>query len=551
MTDTGTEVLDANLEELAAKSEEFARLDAGVKADLARQSLDRLLHSAAAWVADGARAKGLTGNLVAEEWLAGPLPTARMLRHSADTWEAIGLEGRPPLGTGTRRRPDGRLEVDVFPVTAFERILYRGTRAHVVMNHGVTPDSAQQWETAGGVSLILGAGNVSSIPALDVVSRWLAAGSVCVLKMSPVNDWVGPHLAHVLGPFVERGYLRIVYGGGEVGQALVNHPLVTDIHITGSDVTHDLIVWGPGPDQAARKAAGKPVLDKPITSELGNVSPVAIVPADYSERDLLFQARNVATMVAQNASFNCNAAKMLITASDWPQRERFLALVEETLASIPPHLAYYPGAEDRYEQLVGGRAGVRYLGDPGPGALPWAFVSGLAHASADEPLFRDEPFCGIVSEVALDTTGPVEFLAAATEFMNERLWGTLNAMLVVPPRLERELDGALDAAVDGLRYGTVAINQWPAVAFALATTPWGGHPSATLADVQSGLGWVHNTFLLEGVEKAVLRGPLRSFPDPPWLVDNPRALAVARQAAAFEIDPRWSRLPSLMKASTL
>lgn len=539
--------LDQAVEELRLRADEFARLVPVAKAALARRSLEILRHVAPHWVAAGARAKSLTGNLVAEEWLAGPFPTARMLRLAAESWEAI-ADGSLTLGTGARTRDDGRLVVDVFPATGFERILYPGLRCHVVMEPGTSELEAQRRQASnysvpeppGGVSLVLGAGNVSSIPALDVFSRWLLDGRVCVLKMSPVNQWVGPFLEQVLAPFVEKGYLRVVYGDGEVGAALVSHPLVDDVHITGSDETHDLIVWGPpGPERARRIAAGEPLLAKRITSELGNISPVAIVPATYSEGDLHFQARNVATMVAQNGSFNCNAAKILITSRNWPQRERFMRLLSDMLARIPVHAAYYPGAFDRYEQLVGGRNGVDYLGEADSGCLSWAVVRDLDPADHDEDLFRVEPFCGIVSEVAIDPSHPDDFLEAATRFMNERLWGTLNATIVIPTGVARRHRPALEAAIDRLQYGIVAVNQWPAVAFGLITAPWGGHPETSLVDVQSGMGWVHNTYLLEGASKSVLSGPFRSRPDPVWFVDNPKALRAARAATMFETDPGW------------
>src|SRR5262249_14739574 len=158
---------------------------------------------------------------------------------------------------------------------------------------------------------------------------------------------------------------------------------------------------------------------KQITSELGNVSPVAIVPADFSDDELWFQARNVATMITNNGSFNCNAAKMLIVSKGWKQRERFRKLVADVLATVPPRRAYYRGAADRYRQLTSGRR-MEAIGTAKEGELPWTLLPDIDAARADEPLFRTEPFCAILSETALDPTDPVEFLAAATRFMNER-----------------------------------------------------------------------------------------------------------------------------------
>ena len=102
--------------------------------------------------------------------------------------------------------------------------------------------------------------------------------------------------------------------------------------------------------------------------------------------------------------------------------------------------------------------------------------------------------------------------------MNDRVFGTLNVMLLASASVERDPAAAkaLASAVRELRYGSVCINVWPAVAYGLGTLPWGGHPSGTLENVGSGLGVGHNALLLEGIEKSVLRGPLAAFPKPLW-----------------------------------
>ena len=253
-------------------------------------------------------------------------------------------------------------------------------------------------------------------------------------------------------------------------------------------------------------------------------------------------------MVFNNGSFNCNAAKMLITPKGWPQRTRFLDLVAEGLTAAPTRRAYYPGAFDRYRTLLSGHPEAQRFGQGGDEKLQWALVPGLDAGNEREPLFRTEPFCGLLSETSIASTDPVEFVTEATRFMNDRLWGTLNAMLVVPPKLEAEpeVKAAVDRAVLDLRYGTVAINHWPALGYAFGTTPWGGHPSATLENIQSGLGWVHNTFMLDGIDKAVVRGPLVVKPMPMWFYGNPKANRVAPLVADLEAAPSWLKVPGLL-----
>ncbi len=545
--------LDRAIATVKKNAPAWARLPATAKAELLRACIRGVLDVAPEWVAAGAKARGAPR---AEEWLAGVTPTIRQMRLVAESLEAIADRGRPPLGRGTRTGPDGRLVVDVFPASGIDKISFAGFSAYCLMDEGVDQAQAEKRQASfyqkkdpkGGVSLILGAGNVASIPPMDVVAKMFNEGFVCILKMNPVNEWVGPFLERALAPLISADYLRIVYGDAEVGKYLVYHEGIDDVHITGSNRTHDLIVWGPpGPERDRRMKENDPLLKVPITSELGNVSPVAIVPYEYSDEELGFLARNVVSMVTNNASFNCNAAKMLITSRGWSQRDRFLELVEKALGSAPPRKAYYPGAFDRYETLLGKRDGVKKYGSAGKDSLQWALVPGVDSSDADD-LFRVEPFCGILSETQLDATDPAKFIGAATTFMNEKMWGTLNAMWIIHPTLEKEpsVAKALDRAIIDLRYGTIGINHWPALGYAFGTAPWGGHQSASLSDIQSGLGWVHNSYMLEGIDKCVVRGPLVVKPAPVWFFDNEKAEGIAPKVAELEAAPSWFKVPGML-----
>ena len=551
-----TQALDQAVREVKDAAPRFARLPIPEKIALLRETLARVADGAEAWARDGHRAKGLDPDH-GEEWLAGVTPTMRNLRLLADTLARIHAGGRAVADRQISQRPDGRVSVDVFPTDGIDGALFAGFTVSELMQEGLTPGDVKakagsfydREAPEGGVSLILGAGNVSSIPPMDALYKGFAEGFVNVVKMNPVNEWSGPHLERAFKPFIDRGFLRVVYGGADVGKYLVEHELVEDVHITGSNLTHDMIVWGPpGPERERRLRDKAPLLTKRITSELGNVSPVAIVPAAYDESELQFMAKNVAAMVTNNASFNCNAAKMLVVAKGWAQRPRFLELVTQNLALAPTRRAYYPGAFERYGRLVEGREGVKRLGAADDERLPWTLVPDVDASDRADPLFSTEPFCGLISETALDASDPAEFLAKATAFMNDTLWGTLNAMIVVSPAHERsrEVGGALDQAIRELRYGSVAINHWPALCYATTSPAWGGHPSSTLEDVQSGIGWVHNTYLLEGIEKTVLRGPLKVFPKPVWFADHKNVAAMGKRLVQMELSPSWLKVPGLV-----
>jgi acyl-CoA reductase-like NAD-dependent aldehyde dehydrogenase len=551
--------LDRKLGRLRAEARAFARAPVRQKATWVREVAEGIYAVAEAMVQAACQAKGIdaSGAVAGEEWIAGPAVTLRNARLLAEALEDVARHGRPRVpDTAVSKRPDGQLAVEITPRDAYDRALFGGFTCEARFLRGVEgADLAShqarfygQGEPEGGVALVLGAGNVASIPPMDVLYKMFVEGKVCLLKMNPVNAYLGPLLERAFAGLIERGFFDVVYGGGEVGEYLCAHDLVDEIHITGSDKTHDLIVWGsPGPARDERKRRGEPLNRKKITSELGNVSPVLIVPGPYDDDDLETMAHNVAGMVTYNASFNCNAAKLLILPRGWQQRDSFLARLGAVLERVPPRRAYYPGAHDRYASLVAGQSQVRRFGVAQHDQLPWTLVLGLDAERPDLPQFTVEPFCALMSEVEVGSEDPVDFLRQATKLANDRVWGTLNATLFVHPRHETDsvVGPAFERALTELRYGAVAVNHFPGMVYGLAAPPWGAHPSSTLADIQSGTGWVHNTLMFEEVEKVVLRGPLRAFPKPAWFPDHRTLNQLGQKLVEFERAPSWLKIPSL------
>jgi aldehyde dehydrogenase (NAD(P)+) len=555
---TAEKDLDRHVNRLRERATEFARLHVASKIELLEDCIRGTRDVAADWVAAACRAKGipLGAPVSGEEWVAGPAVTLRNMRLLVRTLHEIHAHGAPVMKDKLLRDlAHGAVAVRVTPSDAYDAVLYGGLSAETWLQPGIPRSEVgahqasfyKKRDPEGRVSLILGAGNVASIPPMDVLYKMFVDGSVCLLKMNPVNEYLGPFLERALRPLVERGFLAIVYGGAEVGSYLSYHPSIADVHITGSDKTHDLIVWGPpGPEREDRKRRNDPLLKKPITSELGNVSPVLVVPGPYTDAELSSMAENTAAMITNNASFNCNAAKLLVLAKGWAHRDAFIKKLTDVLAAVPPRKAYYPGAASRFEALTSGHGDVRRIGTAGEHALPWTLVLGLDANDPGEKNFTTEPFCSILSEVSLGSQDPVEFLSAAVPFANDRVWGTLNAMLYVHPKVEASsAKGAIDSALRDLRFGTVGVNVWPAMGYVLVTTPWGGHPSATLANVQSGLGWVHNSVMLEDIEKCVVRGPIAPKPKPSHWPSNRTFHKIGPRLTDFEAAPSWLKVPGL------
>jgi acyl-CoA reductase-like NAD-dependent aldehyde dehydrogenase len=539
--------VDARLDALAAKKDEWITVPVARRAALLKECQAALLAVAEDWVRDGCTAKGIDfgAPLAGEEWVAGPWQTMRNLRLYVEALEAL-QAGGPPRPPKVTTRPDGQTVVKVFPATLKDKVMFTGYSGELWLTRGEPATQGATYRPGathkGKVGLVLGAGNVSSIGPMDVLYKLIVDNEVVILKTNPVNAWAGPHLEKAMKPLIDAGYLAIVHGGGDVGAHLANHPKVDTLHVTGSDRTYDAIVWGSDPaERERRKAANDPLNTRPFSAELGCVTPVLVVPGPWSAADMRFQARQVAGMVAQNASFNCNAAKVLLVARGWLQREEFLRLVDDELARTPARKAYYPGAQDRYEGFLRTYPKAKAVGPKGEGIVPWTVIPDVAGERGEYALTQ-EAFCGVLAEVAIDATTPAEFLAKAVEFANDKCWGTLSCCVLVHPSTEEENAEAFDRAIAGLRYGGVGINCWPAMVYGLVSTTWGAFPGHSPKDIQSGSGVVHNSYLFDHPEKSVARAPFRIWPTPAWFADHKNLAALGRELVQFETTPTWGQL---------
>lgn len=520
---------------------------------LLRSAIAGMSAVAEEWVDASCRAKGhLPGSAgEGEEWLGGIMPVMRNLRLLVEAMEAGGQPALP----GTTQRPDGQWVARVFPATLFDRALFTGFTAEVRVMPGQLPSQGRIYREKaagrpgeGGVCLVLGAGNQASIGPMDVLYKLFVDDEVVVLKLNPVNEYLGPLIERAFKGFVDAGFLEVVFGGAEVGAHLCQHPLVHSIHITGSDKTHDAIVWGPDPGQAERKANGERANLRPITSELGAVTPIIVVPGPWSEADLDFQARHVVGMVVHNASFNCNAGKVLLVAKGWSLRDRFLERVHAHLSRQPLRKAYYPGAGARYQRFLEHYSDARAYGDASDEVVPWTLLPSVP-AEAGEYALVNEAFCGVLAVVDVDASEPVPFLDRVVPFCNQHVWGTLSAAMIVHPRVEREHPEAVERALDHLEYGGIGVNVWPAMVYALVSPTWGAYPGHPLEDIGSGRGVVHNTYLIDHPQKSIVRAPFRIMPVPGWFPDHRNLPALGRRISDFEAAPSWFKLPALTMAA--
>jgi acyl-CoA reductase-like NAD-dependent aldehyde dehydrogenase len=543
---------DRALARLTAQKAAWIHVDIPQRLDYLHRCLHTVSCVADAWATAACAAKGIdpTSALAGEEWLAGPVATLLNLRFLIKSLEA----GGQPSPVKLRTRADDQIIAQVFPDTMMDQLIWLGFTGEIWLEPGqpaaqgrIYQSTDQALATTGQVALVLGAGNISAIAPMDTLYKLFAENQVVLLKMNPVNAYVGPFLEQALQPLIADGFCQIVYGGADVGQYLCHHPEVNTIHITGSHYTHDAILWGDTPEiQQQNKLQHRPRLDKPITSELGCVTPIIIVPGNWSRSDMVFQARHLASMVAHNASFNCASAKVIVTAQGWTQREEFLEHVHQQLVKTAPRQPYYPGAEQRYAAFLDQYPQAQVVGTGTQ--VPWTVIPDVP-AKAGEYALTTEAFCGILAEVSLAATTAQDFLAAAVPFVNDQVWGNLSCVLLIDPATRRQNAVAVDAAIAQLRYGSIGINVWTGMGFLLASATWGAFPGNSLENIGSGRGVVHNTYLFDHPQKSVISAPFRIRPTPTWFADHNNLLQVAQRYAALQVKPSWRQFFSVVVAA--
>ncbi len=550
---TTLERCDALVAKLAAKKDVWVRTPNERRIQLLERCIDRTVAVADEWVRRACKAKGLDYHAPrsGEEWLAGPMPVVRNLRMLA---EAI-AQGGAPRFNGLSRKGDQWI-ADIFPSGMVESLMWRGFKAEVWMEPGAEPTQGRLYREKakgnlppGKVALVLGAGNVASIGPMDALYKLFVEDEVVILKTNPVNEYLLPYWEEAFRPLLDEGVFVVVRGGAKVGKHLVNHADVDTIHLTGSDRTHDAIVWGGDRDeQARRKASGDKAVTKPISSELGAVTPILVVPGPWTKAELDFQARNVVSMIANNASFNCNAGKLIVTSERWPLRQQFLDKIEEHLEKTPPRVAYYPGAQDRYDGFLEAYPNARPLGPRSSRVVPWTIIADVP-PSKDEYALRTEAFCGVVAQTALPSKDPGAFIDDMVEFANESCWGTLSCVVLACPSTQASYGAQLEDAIQNLRYGGIAINCFAGVIYALVGPTWGAHPGHTDEDIQSGRGVVHNAFLFDHPQKSVVRAPFHIEPTPAWFTDHKTGHLLGPALVKFEAKPSLVRLPFVLPAA--
>jgi acyl-CoA reductase-like NAD-dependent aldehyde dehydrogenase len=550
------EEMDAALAELQANKEAWVKLDLRERLAILGKVLEDLQTNASQWVEVSIEAKGTRGNTYAEaeEWamFAIVLRNVRLLRSSL---RAIRKHGRPLIPGPVSTRPNGQIVAQVFPQSIFDRLMLPGTTAEVWMQPDLTADEIHNSQAhfyrggigSGKVALVLGAGNASMLVPADFLYKLFVEGQVVVLKLNPVNTYLGPVLEKGFHSLIDGGYLRIVYGGVEEGSYLCHHTAVDEIHTTGSDKTYEDIVFGSGLDGAKRKAERKPMIQKRFTGELGNITPMIILPGMWSNDDIALQGAKLASWLVVNSGFNCLTPRVIVQWENWKQREALNEAIADALAQVRTRKAYYPRAKQRMDKFLSAHPEANQFGSAEGDHLPWTFITGVDSENSEDICFRNEAFCGLFAETTLEANSVEAFLDRAVSFANETLWGNLTATIIAHTTSleDKQMATAIDRAVADLRYGMVLINQFAGLGFLAMTTTWGAYPGNDIYDIQSGIGVTSNVLMFEYPEKSVVRSPFRLSLDP-FSLTSRTVREFSKKLADIQYKPSVWKLPGFI-----
>jgi betaine-aldehyde dehydrogenase len=140
--------------------------------------------------------------------------------------------------------------------------------------------------------------NYPLMMAIWKIGPALAAGNTIVLKPAETTPLTTLKLGEIAAEFLPKGVLNVIGGRGETGQALVQHPDIRMVSLTGSVETGKWI---------ARAAADTL---KRVHLELGGKAPVVI----FDDADMEAALETIAGTGYYNAGQDCTAATRVLAA---------------------------------------------------------------------------------------------------------------------------------------------------------------------------------------------------------------------------------------------
>jgi len=525
--------IDRNISKLRVNSTEFLNLDVSNLVTMLEQTIENIKTISYYWATLSSEKKGiLSKSKEGEEWIGGPFACIYAIQYFIET-----IQNNDELDKS--KYDDSNKSYKVFPTKSIEKLLFPFLEGEIRFAKNLNFDQINEYRGFANrfekndpkITLVLGAGNVSSIPVLDALFHMIAYKSVIYLKLNPVNDYLLPIFNQVFEPFIARGFMIITEGDMEASQYLTQHDGFQQTHLTGSNYTYENIVYGKTLNDKERSLKTYPKVNKkPITSELGNVTPIIVHPGNWSRSEIKHQAKKIVTAKLNNSGFNCIAAQVVVLPKDWKHTEKLKNDIKYYLKKIGDTTSYYPGANENLDDLINTNnyEQINNLSCSTP------FL--VTELDLEKEYGNKEVWSTALYFKELTYNSYENFATNAINYVNNKLWGNLGVTVLIKNYKKKTNKLILKNYVDDLEYGTVAINEWSALGFVIPTLPWGGYPGNKDNDIQSGQGYVHNSYLFESPQKGIVYSKFRLSPliDPPWFVTNKKAHRIFKHLTYYQ-----------------
>ena len=453
------------------------------------------------------------------------VPIANTITAMIALYEAL-VHGEMLRPLETIARPGGRTDLRVFPRTALDRAMNMDSVGWLRVKGD--PVQVNPYDRPVRIIGVLGAGNFSS--SIEMVRGLFVAN--CVVLHKPHHHHVASDKVweEIFAPLVEIGALAFLEG--DESRALTADERVDVLYFTGGVKTAKII-------QANSSAQ--------LVSELGGNNPCIIVPGDrpWTDAELEHQAVELATQAKLNGGAVCGRAQTLVTARGWAQRDAFLAALRKALAEqTPADISWYPGSAETAKAFLDAYPDRAEIIRPEGGEHPASDVVFVPDAGTDSFATKNEAFCQVLCEVALDVpVDPGVFLAEATRFCNDDLLGSLGCMILIDEDTKSAHEESLDRALLELRYGAIAVNNVPPNVWLNPWLSWGGNEEGL--PLESGRGNFGNAMCYENVEKAIL---VSGFMSMGHMMRTHKGDfdTLLTDMTRFAIEPGWMNMARLM-----
>tara|TARA_B100001250_G_scaffold126651_1_gene107763 strand:- start:2299 stop:3948 length:1650 start_codon:yes stop_codon:yes gene_type:complete len=536
--------IDRSISSLRVSSKEFATIDNAKLITLFEECIQNIKSVAYYWATVAAENKGVTNTIAeGEEWLGGPFASVFGIQYYIDSLKDV----HKPLDEKLYNKENNTYKV--FPNNNLEKIFFPFISAEVKFNKNISFKEiekfrgfAMRYSHKPSTTLVLGAGNVSSIPLLDTIFHLVTKRSVVYLKLNPVNEYLLPVYEKIFENFIALGYIVVSKGSTEESKYMVNHKGIDHIHLTGSDETYENIVYGKKLSDNEKNLKTLSKINKTsFSSELGNVTPIIIHPGNWSTSELKHQARKIVTAKLNNGGFNCISAQIVVLPEGWKHTDKLMKYIKQYMKNIDDRYSYYPNSLDKLNNLEKDKNYER-LND-----LSCATPHLSREIKAYSKFETSEIWGTSIYFKQIPYNNEEAYAREVIDYCNNNLWGNLGATVIFKKYKNKKQKPITNLYIEELKYGTVAINEWSAIGFIIPTLPWGGFPGNKDNDIQSGQDFVHNSLFFESAQNGIVYSKFRmsNIIDPLWFVTNKKGKKVFKNLTYFQIDKTLSNFIKL------